>query len=638
MPTYYAAGVTTRLSLASLAASTTANATVRGGTISQNNVQAADWTLRHGTYMKELEVRCFDEDGRLHFIGKDGEVPFLCVAVAGMVKQDAEQKDVAGEAAAELEIPTKQAESTLPQLEFHEPHPQILQSIEHANEDSSLTSLGSTPATTPADRPETGTPPIGRIPKYNTKGKGAASGARGRGKKGRGGRGRNTRTNQVKQTDDVSASPAPILQPLSRPSSRLPVPALEVAPSQSLLIKLKARKPSTEQPKSTPTGMFPLTKQSTPDHIANTGFVTEAKDKTKSSSIKALSMTTQLSTNSFTRRSNGCSEDLKIEVLFNGTLTGCAYVSQRDKSSSNALTLRFSGRRTNRVLERAWIFDEGVSAVSEDKGTGEAKRQKRWNEICAALRTEANTIGFDEEGNRPPSGDVLWGLAKMPLPEPAVCSSSAVGAQFGVIDLIITLGEGKKFGTTEGYLTNPQRLKDTQFKPRDLEQSEEAAMLMPPPAVPMRTTPAGDSGTRGWSAITTVSPSTIKKDFDFYALPKAFAIGDGIAQLRAELNTASEQPKSLAHTPTSLKRTISPGSMGSWSNKSVQGRKQPVPPVLSPTPGWEVSPSTLRQSQVPTHVPHACCYMVLTWSREATRSRIYLRVQNKHLEVDTCRP
>jgi len=312
-------------------------------------------------------------------------------------------------------------------------------------------------------------------------------------------------------------------------------------------------------------------------------------------------MVTQLSTSSFSRRTNGCSEDLKIEVFFNGTMTGCAYVSQRDKSSSNALTLRFSGRRTNRVLERAWIYGELTSAVGEDKEVVEARRLKRWIDICAALRTEADTVGFDGEGLRPPSGDVLEGLANMPLPEPAMGSCGAVGARFGVIDLLITLGDGKKFGTAEGYLTNPRRLEDTHFKARDLEQSEETSILMPPPMVPMTTTPAGNSATREWSAITTVSPPAIQREFGIYASPAATTNRDGIAQLRALLTTTPEQTKGLPHTPTSLKRTISPGSTGSWSNRSVRGRKQPVPPVLSPTAGWEVPASTVRQSQVPLH-------------------------------------
>ena len=282
-------------------------------------------------------------------------------------------------------------------------------------------------------------------------------------------------------------------------------------------------------------------------------------------------------------------------------MTGCAYVSQRDKSSSNALTLRFSGRRTNRVLERAWTFDsaEVTPAVGEDKETGGAKRQKRWNDICAALRAEANTIGFGEEGNRPPSGDVLEDLANMPLPKPAVSSSDAVSPRFGVIDLIITLGDGKKFGTTEGYLTIPRRLEDTHFRARDLEQSEETSILMPPPMVPMRTTPASNSATRGWSAITTVSTPTMKRELDIYASPAATTNRDGIAQLRALLTTTPEQNKGLPHTPTSLKRTISPGSLGSWSNRSVRGWKQPVAPVLSPAAGWEAPGSTSHQIQVP---------------------------------------
>lgn len=433
MPSYYAAGVTARLSVSSLEASTTSEASIRAGPDARSKSTTAAWTIEHGKELKEKDIRCFDEDGRLHFVGRNQEVPFVCVGV--IVPKRPEVNAVA----------TPSWERADKQLKL-EASPKILESVEKDDIDSSLSSLGSTPKITPdklrADTPQA---PIA-TPTYTPSGLSSRQASHQPSQV--------LKLKFVKRPSSLSARIPPPLIPTPSRLSSIESKEREADPGDEAKLNF-VKRPSSSLSARIPPPLIP-----TPTRLSSTepkGREADAGDE-----VKALTLVACFSTRSFARTQTKFSEDLKIEVYYNGALSNCAFLPARDKS--NELTLRFSGCRTHRVLERAWIL-KPAGAPESTPGASENERERRWNEICRAMHDEANDIGIDNTGKRPPTGDLLESLSTMPLPQGDDDGSlgSAVSAHFGVIDLIVTLGTGKKFPTSEGYLSAPQRFLDDTF-------------------------------------------------------------------------------------------------------------------------------------------------------------------------------
>jgi hypothetical protein len=75
------------------------------------------------------------------------------------------------------------------------------------------------------------------------------------------------------------------------------------------------------------------------------------------------------------------------------------------------------------------------------------------------LGEEASQRGTDFWNQRPLSAQFLAALARSQLPERVKTKSQ----HFGVIDLVITAGTGRKFGPDTTYLTRPTRLSDMRY-------------------------------------------------------------------------------------------------------------------------------------------------------------------------------
>lgn len=67
--------------------------------------------------------------------------------------------------------------------------------------------------------------------------------------------------------------------------------------------------------------------------------------------------------------------------------------------------------------------------------------------------------GQDQWGVRPPSADYLDALSAMPLPERFANKSN-----LGIIDVIVTVGNGRKYASTSSYITSPKRMESSKFR------------------------------------------------------------------------------------------------------------------------------------------------------------------------------
>jgi hypothetical protein len=188
---------------------------------------------------------------------------------------------------------------------------------------------------------------------------------------------------------------------------------------------------------------------------------------------------------------------LKIEVFFNGQLSSCLFLPTYEiRSGVKTLRQMFTGYRVDFLAERPWvILPPNVAADGgQTKGRSSIPVEKRWKDICDALTREADRRGTDKQGNVPPSADFLKALATMQMPEQARSMQELGTKNFGIIDVVISAGDGKKVTSGAGYLKAPQRLKDENFPLRialdDLERNDPYVGHVAKPSDAAQDTPA----------------------------------------------------------------------------------------------------------------------------------------------------
>jgi hypothetical protein len=184
----------------------------------------------------------------------------------------------------------------------------------------------------------------------------------------------------------------------------------------------------------------------------------------------ALSLHVNLSDNTFI---SGMDKQrkvhLKIDVFFNGQLSSCLFVPPHDiRSGAKSLHQVFAGYRSDYLVERPWVIlpPQKIAENTLRSSKSFLPAENRWNDICQALRKEADERGVDEQSNIPPSAKFLKALAMMQLPDQAKSMQRPGSKAFGVVDVVITAGYGRKVTSGTGYLKAPQRLTDENFPVR----------------------------------------------------------------------------------------------------------------------------------------------------------------------------
>ncbi|KAF2430186.1 hypothetical protein EJ08DRAFT_255900 [Tothia fuscella] len=171
-------------------------------------------------------------------------------------------------------------------------------------------------------------------------------------------------------------------------------------------------------------------------------------------------------------------QDVKVDVFYNGELTECMTIPSRWKSNTTvkpagAVTNPvISGRRVDRLVERPWVVvpiiqnaDGSLRSTRHTKAS-KAGAKGRWEEISKAILHEAEMQGFNKYGDCTPTGSYLASLAALPMPEAVEKLQKGGGPKFGVIDIVISVGTGKKGRPDTYYLKQPTRLANERFRPR----------------------------------------------------------------------------------------------------------------------------------------------------------------------------
>ncbi|OCK84560.1 hypothetical protein K432DRAFT_115944 [Lepidopterella palustris CBS 459.81] len=383
MPRYYCTGTRVRLSVANLAATIHPDPQQKKGTIAQSNVENAEHILRNGRILSETVVPVAAEDGkedrgRLHFLGKDKNIPFMMVHAGADLFKVVREQDTG----------SRRGSGRQP----------LVKSLQ----DSAYSALPTTPREPEAEQIEESFQDGHQEGRRKT--------------------GPSTRNNPQASNLNLSIAPS---EPLYRNS-----------PTSSIYHALKLPEPE----------MIP----------------------------QALCLQILLSPETFLRdfSSPHKPRDLKIDVLFNGVLANSNFISNRERNNlqNRSLSQLFAGSRMHYLKERPWVIlppgqeaDGSLRGLKRSKAAG-VGAQERWDQIGASLMAEADGRGFDKYGERPPTGDYFQSLAELRMPEIVENLQKPGGPKFGVIDVVISVGEGKKLLGSAQYLKEPTRLGDPSCK------------------------------------------------------------------------------------------------------------------------------------------------------------------------------
>jgi hypothetical protein len=157
---------------------------------------------------------------------------------------------------------------------------------------------------------------------------------------------------------------------------------------------------------------------------------------------------------------------LKIDVLFNGQLSGCTLIHTNDiRCGAKSLDQVFAGSRIDYLAERPWvILPPGSTIDGKPRTTCRLiSAEDRWGQINQAFLNEAVERGINRYSDSPPTAKLLLSLAKTQMPQQLKYSQDPGSKTFGVIDVIITAGTGKKAISGARYLNRPERLRDACF-------------------------------------------------------------------------------------------------------------------------------------------------------------------------------
>ena len=192
----------------------------------------------------------------------------------------------------------------------------------------------------------------------------------------------------------------------------------------------------------------------------------------------ALTLTVLLSKASFLRTYDRrleryITQDVKIDVFFNGELCASTYVPERYRGYANSqteLTQQFSGRRIARLAQRPWILispeQDNVGFLKKNRRSTEgASAKQRWEALSSALGVEAEKWGKNSHGELPVIGEYLASLAKLEMPSEVEGLQRSGSPNFGVLDVVIISGKGQKDDSSTPYLSEPTRLRAKGYVP-----------------------------------------------------------------------------------------------------------------------------------------------------------------------------
>jgi hypothetical protein len=412
MPTYYPLQTKVQLHTSTLAETTTSAPERRKGPYATYKTDKAAMKIQNGRVLKETPIAIDDDESRLHFIGPNSEVPFFLMHAGEDNSKPPGEETVVERALRKLK------------LNENRPRKPLVPSFSTM---STLTSLDPDEVFSEPEHDE----------------------------------------------EDVAGDSTPR-------ASRAP----SMTPSQFAL-ELEKRRSSPVKGHRLPAGISSLpaalpdaSTVPTNQHSLRHGPAIQAQDPTLTP--QALGLSFSFSDKSFLRSfdKQDTLQDVKIDVYVNGDFTESTTVPARQvvenksKVTRGAISQIITGKRIHHMVERAWVLvpphqnADGSMRPRNRSRASLAGPEERWNQVNAAILDEADKLGFNNRGERSPVGAYLASLAALPMPAAVEEFQKAGGPKFGVIDIAISVGIGRKFGPTASYLMEPTRMTDKEFVPR----------------------------------------------------------------------------------------------------------------------------------------------------------------------------
>ncbi|RMZ01049.1 hypothetical protein D0862_06503 [Hortaea werneckii] len=214
------------------------------------------------------------------------------------------------------------------------------------------------------------------------------------------------------------------------------------------------------------------------------------------------------------RKNGRNNKALKVEVFVNGQLAGVSFVNRRGSAVEyNKNKIQFQGTRIHRQSEKPWVYtgnakmqvgQDGNDDTNDSLFVEEAsKGNERWTKINAALEQEALARGRNDAGDMPPSAEFLEALSELKVPQSVEGNES-----IGIIDVIVTVGTGKKYGPEHGYLSEPSRMDDNTYSILNDARDPAANALMQLGQEAEEASPFFDPSNRGTTSAYTGYPIT----------------------------------------------------------------------------------------------------------------------------------
>nr|POE59086.1 hypothetical protein CFP56_24356 [Quercus suber] len=233
---------------------------------------------------------------------------------------------------------------------------------------------------------------------------------------------------------------------------------------------------------------------------------------------QALLITVELSDKTYLVGTNGATvkhggNDLQIEVFVNGQLAGSCYLNRKVSGVSAVEMLNgrlvFRGKRIHRQVEAVLVYmPRGAGRSKEGTTSYGTEYQRHWLNVSESLATEANSRGWDTElGLAPPSADFLRGLSQLPEPNDLPSRRG-----LGIIDIVVTAGNGRKRPQTLGHIHRPTWMKSDSYS-ADNKQIIPASETSPTVMVDTPVTGGGRSADAEESSSKVLSlPNSAKLD------------------------------------------------------------------------------------------------------------------------------
>ncbi|KAI9885127.1 MAG: hypothetical protein M1823_003096 [Watsoniomyces obsoletus] len=188
---------------------------------------------------------------------------------------------------------------------------------------------------------------------------------------------------------------------------------------------------------------------------------------------------------------NSATVDLQVVVYYNGQLEDRRMISSRlaaGTPSRDALLLTFPGDRVASKMERRWVVVPhggekmngagaaqmsagNISSAAGDLfaapgntpddanggGNSVSGLREHWISLGEALQEEAELWGRNQYGEHSVVGNYLSSLANLDMPVRMEGMVTSNGKMYGVIDVVILLGDGQKHSSSQGYLKEPMQ-------------------------------------------------------------------------------------------------------------------------------------------------------------------------------------